>query len=100
MMRRHPRPTRTDTLFPSTTLFRSGAAVRRCTLTDAERLRPANVSREARSPHMEVTEEQHYRVHGIPRFRQQRPAGRPVGESFHLMFVLTPRVAGMARPAP
>src|SRR3546814_20218028 len=38
MIRRPPRSTRTDTLFPYTTLFRSGSD-RRCSASDSDRLR-------------------------------------------------------------
>src|SRR3546814_14021636 len=37
MIRRPPRSTRTDTLFPYTTLFRSGVVARRSKTTDAGR---------------------------------------------------------------
>src|SRR3546814_13427333 len=42
MIRRHPRSTRTDTLFPYTTLFRSGAAWMTSSPIQASKISPGN----------------------------------------------------------
>src|SRR3546814_3546033 len=83
MIRRPPRSTRTDTLFPYTTLFRSAQAVRRVrgqVRTHRNRPRPY---RRREVPHGLLGRHRHARRPGPPRARLQplapgdrRPGGR------------------------
>src|SRR3546814_14527396 len=82
MIRRPPRSTRTDTLFPYTTLFRSQLDAQRVFLLAAGQARPATVG--APHAHLHPLEVAEYR-HRVARCRQRIPragcAGSKIGRA-------------------
>src|SRR3546814_10143721 len=84
MIRRPPRSTRTDTLFPYTTLFRSDLArsqvadqLHRAGVAEAAVERAADLARHAQRPPIGVGDEHHFII--LPVRRTEQPFARAVG---------------------